>query len=392
MPKDYTRGAQITNTVQAVILEEINDFVLGRTWKKKVFDISGKDRHPTVYGGTKRVHGRRNGAALKFDPVASNRYQSLIFPAGSEAYTYLRALTGNRTVTADVCLMGDPGVPGRNHVIVSTGNLFDQPEVAAGAGWMFHVDANEKLALSKCDGANNRETKVSTGVLKHGQWYSVGYMYDAVAKSVEFFIDGVSDGAAQVFNNVVVDSAGGMAPAIGGEDGINDQSEDAANMCLDSLMVWDTLLSAANMARLANGAFTEGNLPVANLQLWLDFDEAFGGDYDWIGPMKGTFSHPNSVNEETLLEIAGVDVGTEIMLMLDLNAMTKSTEIRVYEKIDGVNYRSIDPKKVWSPTADEKAVRFNAHVSSAFKITVKTPVAEGAARNIPFRWFRRAFG
>lgn len=106
----------------------------------------------------------------------------------------------------------------------------------------------------------------------------------------------------------------------------------------------------------------------------------------WTVPATGTLALPNNTTETTVFEVTGISRVTEVVALLDLvNGVTNKT-IRIYEKVDGTNYRSVDPEKVWT-SADEDGVRIEFKAQTDYKVTITNGSAEGI--NIPYRHSRR---
>lgn len=72
---------------------------------------------------------------------------------------------------------------------------------------------------------------------------------------------------------------------------------------------------------------------------------------------------------------------------LDLSNLTQNTNIREYEKVDGVNYRELS-NKLWPTQFDTgcTGVSFSfTQADAAYKITLQSTIAEGADRSVPTR-------
>lgn len=95
-----------------------------------------------------------------------------------------------------------------------------------------------------------------------------------------------------------------------------------------------------------------------------------------------THSHANNTTEQDVIENTGVTDPTEVRVLLDLNGLTNDHTIRVYEKIDGTNYRSIDPPKAWT-SADEDGVRISFTAQDDYKVTLQSATGEGSSVNVP---------
>ena len=112
---------------------------------------------------------------------------------------------------------------------------------------------------------------------------------------------------------------------------------------------------------------------------------------NWTNPTTGTHSHTNNTNEQDVFEVTGITGPTDVVALLDLVNLTQSTTVRAYEKPDGTNYRSVDPKKSWT-TSDEAGLRIVFTAMTDYKITLQSGTGEGASRNVPYRHTRRVMG
>lgn len=108
----------------------------------------------------------------------------------------------------------------------------------------------------------------------------------------------------------------------------------------------------------------------------------------------GTFAFPNGTTEQTIIELTPSVVTYLYNFWLDLDALTQNCTIRVYSKIDGTNYREILPMRLADlmPADAEGLVLKEQMISTAWKITIQSTVAEGASRNIPYRYFTEIWG
>lgn len=115
----------------------------------------------------------------------------------------------------------------------------------------------------------------------------------------------------------------------------------------------------------------------------------------WTKNLRGvvtssTYSHPNGVAEQDALIFAVTQ--QEINLRLDFSLLTQNTTIREYEQIDGANYRQISAK-VWPTDFDVGTIAIDisfVQANALYKITLQSAVAEGGARNIPYRYIVRS--
>lgn len=106
----------------------------------------------------------------------------------------------------------------------------------------------------------------------------------------------------------------------------------------------------------------------------------------------GTFAFPNGTTEQTIIELTPSVVTYLYNFWLDLNALTQNYTIRVYSKIDGTNYREIEPMTLSNIDYSLGLVLKEQIINTAWKITIQSTVAEGASRNIPYRYFTEVWG
>jgi len=106
----------------------------------------------------------------------------------------------------------------------------------------------------------------------------------------------------------------------------------------------------------------------------------------------GTFAFPNGTTEQTIIELTPSVVTYLYNFWLDLNALTQNCTIKVYSKIDGTNYREIEPMTLTNIDYSLGLVLKEQMISTAWKITIQSTVAEGASRNIPYRYFTEVWG
>ena len=106
----------------------------------------------------------------------------------------------------------------------------------------------------------------------------------------------------------------------------------------------------------------------------------------------GTFVLTNDTTEHTIIELTPSVVTYLYNFWLDLNALTQNCTIKVYSKIDGTNYREIEPMRLSNIDYSLGLVLKEQMISTAWKITIQSTVAEGASRNIPYRYFTEVWG
>lgn len=122
--------------------------------------------------------------------------------------------------------------------------------------------------------------------------------------------------------------------------------------------------------------------PVVCYNGWLAL--GLGGNTIKSVPAAGTYTHPNDTSEHDVLEFTADT--QDIFISLDVSALTQPTEIREYEKIDGTNYRQIS-LKTYPDDFDSgtKAITiYFKQKNKDYKVTLKSTVAEGASRDIPY--------
>ena len=107
-----------------------------------------------------------------------------------------------------------------------------------------------------------------------------------------------------------------------------------------------------------------------------------GGTYTHVS--SSTYTHPNDTNEHDVLEFSADT--QDIYISLDVSALTQPTEIREYEKIDGTNYRQISLKTYPDDfdTGTQVITIYFYQKNKDYKVTLKSTVAEGASRSIPY--------
>ena len=100
----------------------------------------------------------------------------------------------------------------------------------------------------------------------------------------------------------------------------------------------------------------------------------------------GTHTHADLTTEQTVLTIS-ISSGIKVIrsLRLDLYNLTQTTTIRVKEKIDGTNHRTID-SLVWDTTMDKGVPIIDFYASKDIQVTLQSSVAEGASRSVPYRY------
>ena len=93
----------------------------------------------------------------------------------------------------------------------------------------------------------------------------------------------------------------------------------------------------------------------------------------------GTFVLADNTTEQDVLELLLLD--EKVTITLDLDALTQTNTLRVYEKVDGTTYRKIS-ENTDADFTDAAEFTFDGK-GRDMKITMQASVGEGATRNIP---------
>lgn len=100
---------------------------------------------------------------------------------------------------------------------------------------------------------------------------------------------------------------------------------------------------------------------------------------------KGTFAYTDAGGEQTVLEQTSTARRVIHAVYLDLVNMTKDGTVKIYNKIDGTNYRECESYIFNVATAsDGFVIKLGVGVTDAFKITYTESADEAASRNIPY--------
>jgi len=100
----------------------------------------------------------------------------------------------------------------------------------------------------------------------------------------------------------------------------------------------------------------------------------------------GTYAHPNGVAEQIAITITPVYPVKANTIYLDLVNLTENCTIRVKVEIDGATPRTIETFN-WTTGMDD-GVYFRQIASDVeITVTIQSLVAEGAVRDIPYRYF-----
>ena len=96
-----------------------------------------------------------------------------------------------------------------------------------------------------------------------------------------------------------------------------------------------------------------------------------------------TYSHPDTTTETDLVEYTGLK--NYIVTNLDMSNFGESTTVRVYDKVDGTNYRQVS-QKIYPDdyeTGTEVATFVLDGAGQDMKVTLQSAVAEGGATSVP---------
>jgi hypothetical protein len=101
----------------------------------------------------------------------------------------------------------------------------------------------------------------------------------------------------------------------------------------------------------------------------------------------GTFTLTSDTSEHTIVTLTPTSVEQVTNFYLDLSELTQNCTLRVYLKIDGVNYVELTSMTL-TVAAGTKGLALKDHViDTAWKLTIQSVVAEGASRAIDYRYF-----
>lgn len=105
-----------------------------------------------------------------------------------------------------------------------------------------------------------------------------------------------------------------------------------------------------------------------------------------------TYNHPSGTTESDAVVITPAELSKYDKLCLDLNALTQTTYIRTYVKVDGTNYRLADYAEFPAdfPSGTKTIVIDLMATAKAIKVTLQSAVAEGATRAIPYFYVRKS--
>ena len=106
----------------------------------------------------------------------------------------------------------------------------------------------------------------------------------------------------------------------------------------------------------------------------------------------GTHSHTSGTSEQNVVEITPSELKKYEVLILDLNALAQNTNIKIYIAVDGTNYRLVNVSTF--PTdypTNAKGVPIELYpMSVKWKVSLTSAVAEGASRDVAYRYVERS--
>jgi hypothetical protein len=105
----------------------------------------------------------------------------------------------------------------------------------------------------------------------------------------------------------------------------------------------------------------------------------------------GTYAHQNNTNEQDAIVFAAGKIPATVSF--DMNNLAQSTTVRIYEQVDGANYRLLNSAVF--PTdypAGVKVVEVSfTRKNRACKVTFQSGTGEGSSKNVPYatsEWLR----
>lgn len=106
-----------------------------------------------------------------------------------------------------------------------------------------------------------------------------------------------------------------------------------------------------------------------------------------LAATSGTYNHPNGVAEQTAFTITPAGPRKVATVYLDMVNLTQNCTIRIKVRVDGVTYRTIETFN-WTTGMDDGVFFREVAIDNAsnLQVTIQSVVAEGAARNIPYRY------
>lgn len=104
----------------------------------------------------------------------------------------------------------------------------------------------------------------------------------------------------------------------------------------------------------------------------------------------GTISHASSTSETDALILSPATTIEFRELFLDMSNLTQITTVRLYIKVDGIDYRLLDEVEYPTDFGNRKAIRLDLFTSHRdWKITLQSAVAEGSSKNVPYSYSQK---
>jgi len=102
----------------------------------------------------------------------------------------------------------------------------------------------------------------------------------------------------------------------------------------------------------------------------------------------GTYNHPNDALEHDVVEIVPAELAQYRTMLLDLSELTQDTTIRTYAQVDGLTYELLDSAVFPAdfPAGTTVVSLRLSEFSINMKVTLQSTIAEGAARDIHWRY------
>ena len=180
-----------------------------------------------------------------------------------------------------------------------------------------------------------------------------------------------------------------------------------ASRNMSTNMVMDLLANLTNVEKYALGNITNGLLYLIEVQhntsltitatqivaqqysgkLTYYTDTGSSSPTDCPVATTSTFTLTSDTTEHTIVTLTPTSVEQVTNFYLDLSELTQNCTLRVYLKIDGVNYVELTGMTV-SVAAGSHGMPLKDHViDTDWKLTIQSTIAEGASRSIDYRYF-----
>ena len=158
---------------------------------------------------------------------------------------------------------------------------------------------------------------------------------------------------------------------------------------IDTLLARLTALRAGYLDNLSAGAVALAATALSTA-VWTAARAAYLDNLAAAVSVAGSpYSQPNNLIENDAIIVAAATQLVDIEL--DMVNLAQANTVREYVQVDGVNYRQVSAK-VFPTDFDTgtKAVTLSyAQKGQLYKVTMQSSVAEGAAKNVPFRVMTR---